>query len=137
MGDKSRIVVIDSDKSLVWGLVELLKIEGYDALGMTNGYAALEQLCMNPPDLVICDGDMLLTANSVVLDAIQADADLARIPYVMLTRATSMATYRQTQPAEYLRKPFYPEDLLNMIRSALSRRSMAEPELYGADETAG
>ena len=111
----STILLAEDDLEIRDIVQELLEERGYDVIPARTGRQALDFLSLDPrspPDIVILDLMMPIVTGWQVLEAIQHDPALARIPVVILT-ATSQD--RPNGAAALLRKPFRIEALLEAV----------------------
>ena len=111
----STILLAEDDLEIRDIVQELLEQRGYDVIPARTGRQALDFLSLDPrspPDVVILDLMMPIVTGWQVLEAIQHDPALARIPVVILT-ATSQD--RPNGAAALLRKPFRIEALLEAV----------------------
>jgi two-component system response regulator CpxR len=122
----NTILLAEDDLDIRDVVQELLEERGYDVIPARTGRQALDFLAMDPrspPDIVILDLMMPIVTGWQVLEAIQHDPLLARIPVVVLTAASQD---RPTGVAAFLRKPFRIETLLETIER-LHQREPTEP----------
>ncbi|MEO5767817.1 MAG: response regulator [Polyangia bacterium] len=112
----STILLAEDDLEIRDAVQELLEEKGYDVIPARTGRQALDFLSLDPrspPDLVILDLMMPIVTGWQVLETIQHDPALSKVPVVILT-ATSQD--RPTGAAAFLRKPFQIEVLLETIQ---------------------
>ena len=113
-----RILVADDDELLVSLLEHRLSSKGFDVIAAADGVAALESVRANCPDLVVLDAMMPALSGFAVLSQIKADAALRDIPVIMLSALNSQAdivSALDKGAADYLVKPFLPEELVSRI----------------------
>lgn len=111
----STILLAEDDLEIRDIVQELLEEKGYDVIPARTGRQALDFLSLDPrspPDLVILDLMMPIVTGWQVLEAIQHDPALAKIPVVILTAASQD---RPTGAAAFLRKPFRIDVLMETI----------------------
>jgi CheY-like chemotaxis protein len=111
----STILLAEDDLEIRDIVQELLEEKGYDVIPARTGRQALDFLSMDPrspPDVVVLDLMMPIVTGWQVLEAIQHDPVLSKVPVVIVT-ATSQD--RPTGAAAFLRKPFRVEALLEAI----------------------
>jgi two-component system chemotaxis response regulator CheY len=97
---------------------------GFELLEASDGLEALELLARHGPDvaLVVLDVNMPRMDGEEALQAIKADPRLAGIPVMMLTTESERSRvlgFIQKGAANYLMKPFTPEDLSTKIAGCL------------------
>ena len=112
----STILLAEDDLEIRDIVQELLEEKGYDVIPARTGRQALDFLSLDPrspPDLVILDLMMPIVTGWQVLEAIQQDPMLSKVPVVILT---AMSQDRPTGAAAFLRKPFQVEALLETVQ---------------------
>ena len=97
---------------------------GFELLEASDGLEALELLARHGPDVavVVMDVNMPRMDGEEALQAIKADPRLAGIPVMMLTTESERSRvlgFIQKIAANYLMKPFTPEDLSTKIAGCL------------------
>jgi CheY-like chemotaxis protein len=91
-----------------------------------QGMAAAREL---RPDVIVCDVMMPGMTGYEVLTALRGDADLATIPVVLLTAMSDREHMRQgmtSGAADYLTKPYRPDELCEAVTAVLARRQVQE-----------
>jgi two-component system response regulator CpxR len=115
MGPRT-ILLADDDVDMRDMVQQMLEENGYEVIPARTGRQALEFLATNPrplPEVVILDLMMPLVTGWQVLEAIQHDPVLAKVPVVVLTAVNED---RPTGAAAFLRKPFRLEALLETVQ---------------------
>lgn len=133
----TRILVVDDIADNYFLLQMLLKLEGYQVEVADSGYAALERVEANPPDLILLDVMMPGIDGFEVTRRIRQDTRLPFIPILLITG------YKQLEEAKafnmgangLLYKPIDSDQLLEQVRAILptkvdGRRQMAEGKKY-------
>jgi CheY-like chemotaxis protein len=118
------ILVIDDEKNVCNLFVEILRIEGFNAVGATSGQAGLKMAQSLKPDLVLCDVMMPFMHGYEVLERLRQDPQTNAIPFIFLTALDTAADFRQGMnfgADDYLTKPVNRTALINAVRSRLSR----------------
>jgi CheY-like chemotaxis protein len=131
-----RILVIDDEEADALPVVAALNGAGYDVAVARDGWDGLVQARRMPPDLVLLDVKMPQMDGWTFMKFIRAHRDLAAIPVVFLTGATSETDRRRglrLGAAGYLTKPADPQRLLEEVASVLDRRGSAVPVDAGTD----
>ena len=135
------ILVIDDDEKFSFGLVSMLRRNGYQVLTATNGAQGLEIIRSKGPDIILCDV-MMPPPNGIQLKKeLARDPESARIPFLFLTARTSVADKvvgLEYGADDYITKPFDINELLARIQSVLVRdelgRKRGIQEMTGALE---
>ena len=131
MNDAHRVLVVDDDPDIRLLLCELLGRAGYVVDEAESGRAALRQLYVRPPSLVILDVTMPDLDGYQTLERIR---DLSDVPVLMLTARTQELEKVRGLSAgadDYVAKPFGRQELLARVQ-ALLRRSGGRAEVAEA-----
>ena len=127
-----RILVIEDEPEMRRNITTLLRYYNYEPVAAENGRAGVEAARREKPDLILCDVMMPELNGYGVLQALQHDADLARIPFIFLTAKGEKDDLRSGMNLgadDYLTKPVANAELVRAIEARL-RRS----EVQGARE---
>ena len=112
-----RILIVEDDEAIAEAIVSLLEDEGYEAMSVSDGRAALEKLRNGErPCLILLDISMPVMNGWRFREEQLKDAALAPIPIVVCTadgRAEDKA--RSIGAAGWLQKPIDPERLLEVV----------------------
>ena len=113
---RSRTILLaDDDLDMRDVVQDLLEESGYDVIPARTGRQALDFLSMDPeapPALVILDLMMPIVTGWQVLEAIQRDSKLFKVPVVIIS---ATCQDRPTGATAFLRKPFQIEELLETV----------------------
>lgn len=103
----SPVLVVDDDDAIRDGLLELLDEGGFRAVGARNGAEALELLRrLTPrPSLVLLDLMMPVMDGTTFLREQRRDADLARIPVVVMSAFPNARATARDLATDFLPKP--------------------------------
>jgi two-component system cell cycle response regulator DivK len=121
---RQRVLVVDDSAEIreLWRLC--LNFWGFAVQEAANGEEAVQKARLSPPDLILMDLSM------PVLDGVQAtrqlkeDPSTAHVPVVALSAQTTEPGAEEVTNAgaeAFVQKPCDPEELLQHIRSALTR----------------
>ncbi|HEY5091375.1 MAG TPA: response regulator [Polyangia bacterium] len=119
--DPITVLLAEDDLDIRDVVQDLLEEIGCDVIPCRTGKQALDFLANDPrapPDLVILDLMMPLVTGWQVLEVIQRDPKLAKIPVVILTAATQD---RPSGVAALLHKPFQIQTLIDTVQRLRSR----------------
>lgn len=118
-----QILVVEDDMIVGAHISMVLAEAGYGVLGlMPTGEAALEQIRVHPPDLVLMDVQL-----KGKLDGVETAAEIyrsARVPVIFLTANADTATFtraKATFPYAFISKPFRPSALLQAVELVVQR----------------
>jgi len=103
----------------------ILRFADHDVIAARNGEEAVSLARQEIPDLILMDVRMPRMTGYKACAAIKLEANLADIPVVFLSAKSQEAEIRaglQVGAAEYLLKPFVPDQLIGRIQSILARR---------------
>jgi CheY-like chemotaxis protein len=113
---RPRVLVIDDDTEVRDSTVQLLAEAGYDVRWASNGVTALAELRGGyRPDVILADYRMAGMNGAEVIMTLHEDPDLMSIPTVLISDFARMAVAEMAGAAGYLKKPYYPTDLLAMV----------------------
>jgi len=119
-----RILVIEDEPEMRRNIIALLRYHDYEPIAAENGRAGVEAARRDSPDLILCDVMMPELDGYGVLQALQADAFLARIPFIFLTAKGEKDDLRSGMDLgadDYLTKPVANADLIRAIEARLRR----------------
>lgn len=128
VSDNDRILVVDDLADNSYLLQTILETEGYRVEVADNGYAALEKIFANPPDLVLLDVMMPGMNGFEVTRRVRQNPDLPFIPILLITG------YTEPTPADgfdigadgFIRKPVDFDELLQRIQAILQPQYMID-----------
>ena len=124
-------ILIADDDELLTALVQFkLEAAGYHVITAENGARALEVVKNERPDLIVLDAMMPVLTGSEVLARLKADPDTATLPIIMLTARRSqedVVAALRGGAADYLTKPFIPEELLVRVETTLNQSHASDP----------
>ncbi|HZF43280.1 MAG TPA: response regulator [Sphingomonadaceae bacterium] len=116
-------ILIADDDELLAALVQFkLEAAGHRVVVARDGAAALAQVSRQRPDLVVLDAMMPVLTGSEVLARLKGDPATASVPVIMLTARRAqddVVSALRAGAADYLTKPFIPEELVARVETAL------------------
>ena len=130
---KEKILVVDDEEDIVELVRYNLSREGYQTLSAETGEKALRLARTEKPDLIVLDLMLPGMDGLEVTRAMKSDAEMRRIPIVMLTAKggePDIVAGLELGADDYIVKPFSTRVLVARVRAALRRRRV-EP----VDET--
>jgi DNA-binding NarL/FixJ family response regulator len=119
-----KILVIEDEPEMRRNIAALLRYYDYEPVAAENGDAGVEAARREKPDLILCDVMMPELDGYGVLQALQTDASLARIPFIFLTAKGEKDDLRSGMNLgadDYLTKPVANADLVRAIEARLRR----------------
>jgi len=136
-----RILVIEDEPEMRRNIAALLRFHEYETVEAENGRKGVELARREKPDLILCDVMMPELDGYGVLRALQAEANLALIPFIFLTAKGEKVDLRSGMNLgadDYLTKPVANNDLVQAIEARLSRSGQQakrefKPDFSSAD----
>ncbi len=128
--DKAIILVIDDDPDVVAGLAKVLSAAGYVSHCCRDADGAIECVRQTTPDLIISDINLSGHSGLQLCQRLKREEGLSDVPFMFLSGAQVPDIIRRSHEAGgtyYLRKPFDPQVLLELVDKALWM-----PELVGS-----
>jgi len=117
------VLVVDDDVAFVEGVCRGLRAAGYGAVGLTDGAEALRAIAAEPPDNLITDIFMpdvegLETIREI--RRLRPDMPIIAISGIDFDGGNYLAVARKFGAMETLKKPFWPDDLVELVSRMLS-----------------
>jgi DNA-binding NarL/FixJ family response regulator len=119
-----RILIIEDEPEMRRNITTLLRYYDYDPIAAKTGREGVEAARREKPDLILCDVMMPEMDGYGVIQALQTDAALARIPFIFLTAKGEKEDLRSGMNLgadDYLTKPVANADLVRAIETRLRR----------------
>jgi DNA-binding NarL/FixJ family response regulator len=119
-----KILVIEDEPEMRRNIATLLRYHEYEPIAAQNGRQGVEAARQEKPDLILCDVMMPELDGYGVLQALQSDPSLARIPFIYLTAKGEKDDLRSGMNLgadDYLTKPVANADLVRAIETRLRR----------------
>jgi len=130
-----RILVVEDDLNTLSGLLEIVRDEGYDAVGVETGKKALKVLERERFDLMLTD------LRIPEMDGIQLyEKSIALNPEMKTIVMTAYSSVKDAVEAmkkgvyEYLTKPLNLDELFITIRKALNEKEIREENIHLKDQ---
>jgi CheY-like chemotaxis protein len=124
MNTKTKILVIEDEKSVREHLLDLLEAENFEVVAAANGRIGLNMAMSEYPDLILCDMIMPELDGYGVLTALRQEPSISTIPFIFLTANSAKSDFRQGMNMgadDYLTKPFTRAELLSAILNKLKK----------------
>jgi DNA-binding NarL/FixJ family response regulator len=119
-----KILVIEDEPEMRRNITALLRYYDYEPIAAENGVAGVDAARREKPDLILCDVMMPELDGYGVLQSLQTDELLARIPFIFLTAKGEKDDLRNGMNLgadDYLTKPVANADLVRAIEARLRR----------------
>ncbi len=121
---KKKILVVDDDQDVIRATSLHLTKAGFTVVTAVNGKLALENVPKESPDLILLDLGLPDMDGQEVCRRIKADDISKHIPVIVFTARYSTEIFSGKEPMAidgYLVKPFEPEELLDIVKTVLSK----------------
>jgi len=121
----AAILVVDDSQTIRESLSSLLRGAGYRVGTAGDGHEAYEKARALSPDIILSDLEMPVANGLDLLAQVRGDAQLALVPFVMVTSVTDRPSIRRAMELgadDYLTKPFTPDEVLATVRSRLAKQ---------------
>lgn len=121
-----KILVIEDEEFIRDNLIELLEIEGFEAIGAENGSVGVNLAKESQPDLILCDVMMPELDGYGVLSALREDSATVAIPFMFLTASAdrnNLQKIREMGMNDYILKPFNIDKFLAAINNRLESQN--------------
>ena len=118
--DQKNILVVDDDMSVRTTFLSVLRKEGYRVTAVKNGYEAIKAIDEESFDLALVDLRMSGMDGIEVLEKIKTRRPQTRV--IIFTGYGSITTAVEAMrkgAADYLNKPFSPDELKLSVKKAL------------------
>jgi DNA-binding response OmpR family regulator len=119
----ATVLVVDDDPVILKLLTVNFELEGYDVISASDGAEGLAAVREQRPAVVVSDIMMPNMSGLDLVTAMQADAELAAIPVILLSAKAQAGDVRAGLDAgavDYVTKPFEPLDLLQRVEAAIA-----------------
>jgi CheY-like chemotaxis protein len=130
-----RILVIDDEDDIRDVICEILRDEGFEAVGVRDGEAGLASAIESPPSLVICDLKMPGLDGREVLAKLRALDATAQTPFIFLSVTAGPKDVRSGMNLgadDFLAKPVAVDDLVAAVNARLRRLApVTSPRRHG------
>lgn len=122
-----KILVVEDEQVLQKNIMKILRLEGFEVMGASDGETGVACARQESPDLIVCDVMMPEMDGYQVLQTLQADVETALIPFIFLTAKTDRSDMRQgfeMGADDYLVKPFDADELLRAIEARFKKQEV-------------
>jgi len=120
-----HILVVDDTKENVQVVEKVLQMAGYKVTAQASGVNALRAVKQTEFDLILLDIRMPNMSGIEVCRFLKIDPETANIPVIFLTAETDRETISKAYKvggSDYLKKPFYKEELLARVETRIRLR---------------
>jgi DNA-binding response OmpR family regulator len=114
------ILVVEDERGVAETLKAILEDEGHQVILATNGRDALAILVQERPHLVVADLMLPLMSGQALYQAMQADAQLRAIPFLVVSALDTDLIHRQLPGVIALPKPFRISQILAAVSDLIA-----------------
>ena len=121
----AKILIAEDERDIRDLITFTLRFAGYDVVAASNGEEAVGLAQQEKPDLILMDVRMPRMTGYEACAAMKEIPDLKDIPVIFLSakgQESEIQAGLSAGAAEYLLKPFAPDQLTARIHSILSQR---------------
>jgi CheY-like chemotaxis protein len=132
--DKAIVLVVDSDPIMLTGTAAVLHTAGYETHCARDSQAALKAARSLPLDLIICDVTLGSESGIELCRTIRKQPGCIDVPLMFVSSHQLPDIVRRSHEAGaayYLRKPFDPNVLLELVSKALWMPHLVSNKLRG------
>ena len=126
MAERSRILLVDDEPSIVKMVSKRLEVEGFEVLMAMEGEEGLTKACTEQPDLIILDLMLPKLNGYKVCTMLKQDPRYQKIPIILFTARAQEKDEKlgmECGADAYVRKPFRAQELLEKVRGLLTKVS--------------
>jgi CheY-like chemotaxis protein len=119
---QANLLLIDDEADVLDGLTKILAAAGYHCRRARNEGEALEAIRQSVPDLIVSDINLGGQSGLSLIEQIRREENMSDVPVMFLSGAQIPDIIRRAHAAGgtyYLRKPFDPQVLMELIEKAL------------------
>lgn len=138
--DPPLILVVDDEKEVLESVANVLTEAGFDCQCCNSAQAAIEFAAMQTPDMIVSDINLGGHSGLEMCERIKEDAALNSVPVMFLSGAQIPDIIRRSHAVGgtyYLRKPFDPGVLVELVDKAMWMPQLAENRARQRQATAG
>lgn len=120
-----KIMVVDDDKEFLEELREILALSGYELLAVDDATKVLGLARAEKPEVILLDLKMPQKSGFQVADELRHFSELSHIPIIAMSaylKDDYTALLNLCGIKRYLKKPFYPLDVIAQIEEVLAER---------------
>ncbi len=126
---QKTLMIIDDYPENLKVLQEMLEVSGYRVVAFPSGPLALRAAYRNPPDLILLDIKMPDMDGFEVCQKLKADTSLKDIPVLFISALDQVQDKIRAFSqggADYITKPFHPEEVHARVTSHLASKSLQD-----------
>jgi len=116
-------MVVDDSPEIIKLVTDILKVEGFGVIPVSDGKSALKLLEQQNPDLILLD--IMMPGEFNGLDVLYYIREQSSVPIIMLTAYSHPASIRKALEDgadDYITKPFSAQVLVARVQAKLRRK---------------
>jgi len=120
---KKRVMIVDDDADFLQELGETLSMSGYDMVAVNDSGEALEIAGRTKPDIILLDLKMPVKSGFQLADEINQRYKSDNIPIIAMSAFVKdeyAALLKVCGIKKYIKKPFYPLNVITLIEETLN-----------------
>ena len=133
----NKILVIDDSRVIRVRVKEMLPPGNFEVLEAKDGLEGINLIHQEKPNLIMLDFLLPKLSGWEVYQQIQQNADLQKIPLVLMSGRKEEVLEKLPEPFEYFEfipKPFEQKDLLGAIKSAMAKARLPRKGVAAATQ---
>ena len=130
MAEKTRILLVDDEPSIVKMVGKRLEEEGFEVLLAMDGQDGLKKAQTESPELIILDLMLPKVNGYEVCTMLKQDSRFQKIPVIMFSAKAQEKDEKlglSCGADAYVRKPFKAQELLDQIKKLLHSSAASQP----------
>ena len=119
------ILIIEDEKLIIVSTQMVLEAAGFHVESATSGEEGIQKARSSAPDLILLDIMMPGIDGWETLNRLKRDTATAEIPVIIFTAREHSRGHQKSSEmgaAEYFRKPFEPDELIELVEKHVSQR---------------
>lgn len=127
-----KILVIEDETFLREEMIEWLTLEGYEAIGASEGLEGIKLAIQEAPALIVSDVTMPRMDGYALLVEVRAHPLTAEVPFIFVTARAAHEDIRKGMVLgadDYITKPFTRLEFLGAVQARLEKQSAFEQKL--------
>ncbi|MCC7064426.1 MAG: response regulator [Planctomycetes bacterium] len=120
------VLIIEDEKLIIVSTQRVLEAAGFRVESATNGEDGIAKARSQSPDLILLDIMMPGIDGWETLTRLKRDAATAGIPVVIFTAREHARGHQKSSEmgaADYFRKPFEPDELIELVEKHVGQRT--------------
>jgi DNA-binding response OmpR family regulator len=135
--EPATVLVVDPDPLMLAGVAAYLNLSGYECHMARSGEVALLAARAQRLDLVICDNDLPDQSGFELCRQIRRLPNCERLPFLFVSAGSAddmVRRVRQAGGVYYLRKPYDPEVLIDLVEKSIWLPHLVNARIEGAEQ---